>query len=105
MKTLVISESQMTFVLKEFLKQYAGSFDHATFDEAGNGYIVHFHQSPEPANNMQAEKEEVPSVSASRNDSDDDPVPSYTPPISITMPDFGGFGGGSSGGAGASGGW
>lgn len=98
MKTLTITEEQMTFVLKQFLKQYTGSFDHASFDEAGNGYVVHFHQSPDIPP-MQATKEAEREQVAKRADDD---YPSYTPPISITMP---GFGGGSSGGAGASGGW
>lgn len=100
MKTLSITEDQMTFVLKEFLKQYTGSFDHASFDYAGTGYAVHFHQSPDIPP-MQEER-------SSTHPAGEYPLPSYTPPISITMPDFGGFGGfggGSSGGAGATGQW
>ena len=101
MKTLNITESQMTFVLKEFLKQYRGQFDHASFDEAPGGYIVHFHQSQEPPP-MLGEAEEKEKL---RQMPEDYPPPSYEPPISIPMPSFGGFGGGSSGGGGATGSW
>lgn len=93
MKNLTINEEQMTFVLKEFLKQYTGQFDHATFDATIEGYLVHFHQSPEPPP-MRDEEESYHSKVA-------EPAPSYMPPITV----FGGFGGGSSGGGGASGTW
>ncbi len=110
MKTLVISEDQMTFVLKQFLRQYQGQFDHVSFDDTGQGYVVHFHQSQEPAL--------IPANLQERNDDDRPDLPTALPPFSIPFPDFtgpdaspggdipfGGFGGGSSGGAGASGDW
>ncbi len=103
MKTLTINEDQMTFLLKEFLKQYNGQFDHATYNNTPNGYLVHFHQSPEPPP-IQAEE-----TKTEEDNGIDDPL-SYLPPLSIPLPDFGGagfggFGGGASGGAGATGDW
>lgn len=97
LKRLVVTEAQLEVILKKFLEQYAGVFDHVTFDEDGGGYLVHFHM--QPTHNSFGE------VHSSEPDS------GYMPPISIPIPDFGlgggfgGFGGGSSGGAGASGGW
>lgn len=111
MKTLVISEEQLTFLLKEFLKQYQGQFDHVVFKEGPGGYVVAFHQVPE-------EERERP-----RKDPDSGiPAPSedWMNPLNPLSPisvfhdfggspsggDFGGFGGGgSSGGGGASGSW
>lgn len=113
MKQMTITESEMTFMLKEFLKQYHGSFDHVEFDESGNGYVVHFHQEPaneaaEEALRRRKEEDEENERRCRRRQQEDEERSQS--PISVLSPfglggGFGGFGGGSSGGGGASGGW
>lgn len=104
-----ITEEQMTYLLKEFLRQYQGDFTHVTFDpgEANGqeGLSVNFHFG----------EHSIPTETSRSRDEDD--IPTSVSPISIpwpdfgsgstpsSTPDFGGFGGGASGGAGASGGW
>lgn len=101
MKILQVTEEQMTFLLKQFLNQYKGQFDHVTFDEAPGGYLVHFHQMPEPKAQEPQEEPYKPATSGTLD---------YEPPIGVFNVfgpgvGFGGFGGGSSGGGGASGTW
>lgn len=107
MTEMRISEDQMTYLLKEFLRQYQGDFTHVTFDPVPgqNGYMVNFHFG----------EHSIPTETSRSRDEDD--IPTSVSPISIPFPDFGGgstpspapdfggFGGGASGGAGASGGW
>lgn len=95
MAEMRITEDQMTYLLKEFLKQYDGNFDHVSFDavEGQNGFLINFHKV---ADYIPKYKEEEPSQT---ND-----FLNPLSPISI-FNGFGGFGGGSSGGGGASGQW
>lgn len=113
MNEMTITEDQMTFTLKEFLRQYKGNFSHVSFDrvEGKNGFLVNFHLG-ENVSTKQDEKSEqnnsscVPDLWSPLNPAspisvwNDFGVGDSTP--SVPVPDFGG---GLSGGGGADGSW
>lgn len=98
---LELDETELTSIIKEAFVHYAEKpFGYAKFVQTEGGIAVQFYDAGSP----EVESEET-----------DDPRPSSSPTIEpeseeprVALPDpfpFGGFGGGNSGGAGASGTW
>lgn len=100
---LELSESQLTEIIKEAFDHYKGKpFGRAIYVQKENGIEVQFVDIG--VDDIPAYRHE--SMESKRRTEPDQPMPTFTIPNFITQNDpFGGFGGGSSGGAGASGGW